>query len=214
MRVDARAGCPLRRPHRDALSDLGEAGASGPPSLGCASVIALAELRRVPGHEHANIGISCSRGSEHRLKDPEAEPKPLRWVGTSKAELIACPDEVKRRVGRALWDAQTGLKAPFAKPLKGLGGAGNLEVVDDYDGDTCRAVYTVRFAGAVYVLHAFQKKSKRGISTPTSGSRNLVKNSRRLSSRASSGRSSSSGGSPRPQPRLRWAWTSPRCPRC
>ncbi len=59
-----------------------------------------------------------------------------------------------------------GLKAPYAKPLRGFGGAGVLEIVDDFDGDTFRAVYTVRFAAAVYVLHAFQKKSKRGIATP------------------------------------------------
>jgi phage-related protein len=65
-----------------------------------------------------------------------------------------------------LWEAQLGRKAPYAKPLKGFGGAGVLEVVDDFDGDTYRAVYTVRFAGAVYVLHAFQKKSRRGIATP------------------------------------------------
>ena len=89
------------------------------------------------------------------------QPKPVRWVGSSKDDL-----STRRRVGGALWDAQLGLKAPFAKPLRGFGGAGVLEVVDDYDGNTYRAVYTVRFAGAVYVLHAFQKKSKRGIATP------------------------------------------------
>jgi phage-related protein len=61
---------------------------------------------------------------------------------------------------------QIGRKAPYAKPLKGFGDAGVLEVVDDFDGDTFRAVYTVRFAKAVYVLHAFQKKSKRGVATP------------------------------------------------
>lgn len=66
----------------------------------------------------------------------------------------------------ALWEAQLGRKAPFAKPLKGFGGAGVLEVVDDFDCDTYRAVYTVRFAGVVYVLHAFQKKAKRHIATP------------------------------------------------
>jgi phage-related protein len=65
-----------------------------------------------------------------------------------------------------VWEAQLGRKAPYAKPLKGFGGAGVLEVVDDFDGDTYRAVYTVRLAGAVYVLHAFQKKSRRGIATP------------------------------------------------
>ena len=76
------------------------------------------------------------------------------------------PVEVRRRVGGALWEAQIGRKAPYAKPLKGFGGAGVLEIVDDFDGEAFRAVYTVRFAEAVYVLHAFQKKSKRGIATP------------------------------------------------
>lgn len=94
--------------------------------------------------------------------------KPVRWVGTSKEDLSAFPDEVRRRVGRALWDAQIGLKAPFVKPLKGFGGAGVLEVVDDFDGNAYPSVYTVRFAGVVYVLHAFQKTSTRGISTPKS----------------------------------------------
>ena len=103
-----------------------------------------------------------------RLKHPGIVPKPVRWVGTSKKDLSAFPDEVRRRVGRAVWDAQIGLKAPFAKPLKGFGGAGVLEVLDDVDGNAYRSVYTVRFAGVVYVLHAFQKKSTRGISTPKS----------------------------------------------
>jgi len=91
------------------------------------------------------------------LKHPDIVPEPVRWVGTSKDELSAFPDDVKRKVGRALWDAQIGLKAPFAKPLRGFASAGILEVVDDFDGDTFRAVYTVRFAGVIYVLHAFQK---------------------------------------------------------
>ena len=91
------------------------------------------------------------------MKHPDIVPEPVRWVGTSKDELSAFPDDVKRKVGRALWDAQIGLKAPFAKPLRGFASAGILEVVDDFDGDTFRAVYTVRFAGVIYVLHAFQK---------------------------------------------------------
>lgn len=70
------------------------------------------------------------------------------------------------RVGGALWEAQIGRKAGYARPLKGFGDAGILEIVDDFDGDTFRAVYTVRFAMAIYVLHAFQKKSKYGIATP------------------------------------------------
>lgn len=94
------------------------------------------------------------------------QPKPVRWVGSSKADLSDFPEEVRRRVGGALWEAQIGRKAPYAKPMRGFGDAGVLEIVDDFDGDTFRAVYTVRFAGAVYVLHAFQKKSKRGIATP------------------------------------------------
>jgi phage-related protein len=96
------------------------------------------------------------------------QPKPVRWVGSSKDDLSGFPDDVKRRMGGALWEAQIGGKAPYAKPLKGLGDAAVLEVVDDFDGDTYRAVYTVRFAGAVYVLHAFQKKARRGIATPKS----------------------------------------------
>jgi phage-related protein len=96
----------------------------------------------------------------------EDEPKPVRWVGSSKKDLSRFPEEVRRRVGGALWEAQIGRKAVYAKPLRGVGHAGVLEIVDDFDGDTFRAVYTVRFAKAVYVLHAFQKKSKRGIATP------------------------------------------------
>lgn len=69
-------------------------------------------------------------------------------------------------MGYALHLAQLGEKSPAAKPLKGFGGAGVLEIVDDHDGDTFRAVYTVRFGDSVYVLHAFQKKSKSGIATP------------------------------------------------
>jgi len=96
----------------------------------------------------------------------DVPPKPVRWVGGSKADLREFPEDVRQRVGGALWDAQLGRKAPYAKPMKGFGGASVLEIVDDFDGDTFRAVYTVRFAMAVYVLHAFQKKSKRGAATP------------------------------------------------
>jgi phage-related protein len=94
------------------------------------------------------------------------QPKPVRWVGSSREDLRSFPEEVRRQVGGALWDAQMGVKAPFVKPLKGFRGAGVLEVIDDFDGDTYRAVYTIRFSGIVYVFHAFQKKSKHGISTP------------------------------------------------
>jgi phage-related protein len=76
------------------------------------------------------------------------------------------PEDVRRMLGYALRVAQKGDKHPDAKPLKGFGGAGVLEVVEDNDGETYRAVYTVKFAGVIYVLHAFQKKSKTGIATP------------------------------------------------
>ena len=92
--------------------------------------------------------------------------KPVRWIASSRDDLRDFPEEVRLRVGGALWEAQKGGKAPWAKPLKGHGGTGVVEIVDDHDGDTYRAVYTVRFAGVVYVLHAFQKKSRSGIATP------------------------------------------------
>jgi phage-related protein len=92
--------------------------------------------------------------------------KALLWMGSSLEDLKAFPDEVKQVMGYALYLAQVGDKHADAKPLKGFGGAGVLEVIEDYAGDTYRAVYTVKFANAVYVLHAFQKKAKRGIATP------------------------------------------------
>lgn len=92
--------------------------------------------------------------------------KPLEWIGSSLKDLRAFPEEVREAMGFALYLAQIGDKHVSAKPLKGFTGAGVLEVVEDHDGDTFRAVYTVRFASMVYVLHAFQKKSKTGIRTP------------------------------------------------
>lgn len=91
--------------------------------------------------------------------------RPLEWVGSSKHDVRAFPDEVQDHVGFALYQAQLGLKHRDAKPLTGIG-SGVLEVVSDFDTDTYRAVYAVRFRDAVYVLHAFQKKSTRGITTP------------------------------------------------
>lgn len=92
--------------------------------------------------------------------------KPLFWVGSSKKDLKDFPLDVRRMMGFALFLAQTGGKHADAKPLKGFGGAGVLEVVEDHQGDTFRTVYTVRLPGVVYVLHAFQKKSKKGAATP------------------------------------------------
>lgn len=90
--------------------------------------------------------------------------KPLYWVGSSKRDLLAFPEQVKDEIGLALSVAQFGGKHPNAKPWKGEG-TGVFEVVEDHRGDTYRAVYTVRFQGAIYVLHAFQKKSPSGIRT-------------------------------------------------
>lgn len=90
--------------------------------------------------------------------------KELFWIGSSHRDLLAFPERVKDRIGTALGAAQFGGKHPAAKPWKGEA-AGVLEVVEDHAGDTCRAIYTVRFERAVYVLHAFQKKSSRGIKT-------------------------------------------------
>jgi phage-related protein len=90
--------------------------------------------------------------------------KPLDWVGSSKRDFLAFPEPVKDVMGNALGVAQFGGKHPSAKPWKGQG-SGVFEVVEDYDRNTYRAVYTVRFREVVYVLHAFQKKSPRGIKT-------------------------------------------------
>jgi phage-related protein len=92
--------------------------------------------------------------------------KHILWVGSSKKDLMAMPDEVRSAFGFALYLAQQGKKHQNAKPLKGFSGAGVLEVVEDCLGDTFRAVYTVKIAEVIYVLHCFQKKSKRGIETP------------------------------------------------
>jgi phage-related protein len=92
--------------------------------------------------------------------------KHVLWVGSSKKDLMAMPDEVKSAFGFALYLAEQGKKHQNAKPLKGFSGAGVLEVLEDCPGDTFRAVYTVKIAEVIYVLHCFQKKSKRGIETP------------------------------------------------
>lgn len=93
-------------------------------------------------------------------------PKPCIFVGASRRELQALPDEVRGEFGHALYEAQCGGTPVAAKPLKGFGGRGVLEIVENFDGSTYRAVYTVRFEGVLYVLYAFQKKSTSGIATP------------------------------------------------
>jgi phage-related protein len=92
--------------------------------------------------------------------------KPLVWIGSTREDLKDCPAEVQDFFGQALDIAQQGLKHKDAKPMQGFGGAGVLEIVEDFKSDTFRAVYTVRFAEILYVLHVFKKKSKQGIKTP------------------------------------------------
>ena len=91
--------------------------------------------------------------------------KPVIWLGDSLRELKTFPGTVQDEMGYAIYLAQCGQKHVSAKPLKGLG-SGVVEVVSDHRGDTYRSVYTVRFADRVFVLHAFQKKSKSGVATP------------------------------------------------
>jgi len=92
----------------------------------------------------------------------------LYWVGGSKKDLLALPEDVVDVFGYALYLAQIGRKHDQARPMKGFGSAGILEIVEDWEGNTYRAVYTVRFECGIYVLHVFQKKAKRGIATPKS----------------------------------------------
>lgn len=103
-----------------------------------------------------------SRGNQ------ESQLKSLEWVGSSKVDLIEFPQAIRKEIGYALYLAQGGEKAATAKPLRGFGGASVLEVVASYDGNAYRAVYTVTFADVLYVLHCFQKKSKKGVATPQS----------------------------------------------
>jgi phage-related protein len=92
--------------------------------------------------------------------------RPVVWIGSSRRDLHAMPQQVRRHIGQALYTAQQGMTDPAAKPLKGFGGARVMEIVERYRTDAYRAVYTAHFEDAVYVLHVFQKKSKSGIATP------------------------------------------------
>jgi phage-related protein len=94
------------------------------------------------------------------------EPQTVWWVGSSRRDLKAFPRPVQRHIGRVLYAAQCGEEHPSVKALKGFAGRALLEIVAPHEGDTYRTVYTVRFHHAIYVLHAFQKKSKKGIATP------------------------------------------------
>ena len=89
----------------------------------------------------------------------------VRWVGDSREQLQKFPSQVRKDIGHALYLVQTGQTPPSSKPMRGLE-SGVFEIVDDYDTNSYRAVYTVKIGRSLYVLHAFQKKSKRGIATP------------------------------------------------
>jgi phage-related protein len=93
--------------------------------------------------------------------------KPVRWIGTSLRDFRSFPSSVRTDIGHALFTAQEGKTDPAAKPPKGFGGATVFEIVASHHGNAWRAVYTVRFREAIYVLHLFLKKSTRGIATPT-----------------------------------------------
>jgi phage-related protein len=92
--------------------------------------------------------------------------RPVEWVGSSYKDFVSFPEAIQQEMGHALYLAQIGRIHSSAKPLKGFGGAGIVELVEDDQHGTYRAVYTVKFESAIYVLHAFQKKSKKGIKTP------------------------------------------------
>ena len=98
--------------------------------------------------------------------DRVGQARPVTWVGSSRQDLKEFPEEVRRDIGQALYAAQQGDTDPAAKPLKGFGGARVMEIVDRHDTNTYRAAYTAQFDEAIYVLHVFQKKAKRGASTP------------------------------------------------
>jgi len=90
----------------------------------------------------------------------------LVWIASTRKDMQALPSAVRRAFGYALYAVQLGEKPPGAKPLRGFGGAGVLELIEDYRADTYRDIYSVRFAYKIYVLHVFCKKAKQGIETP------------------------------------------------
>jgi len=94
--------------------------------------------------------------------------KPVWWIGSTKKDLLALPEEVQHQIGFALFQVQGGKMPAEAKSLKGYGGASVQEIIVDFNRDTYRAVYTVRFTDRIYVLHVFKKKAKSGIATPRS----------------------------------------------
>jgi phage-related protein len=100
------------------------------------------------------------------VREDLPKPKPVLWMGSSRIDLKTFPEDVPAHIGYALYAAQCGEEYATVKALKGFGSRSVLEIIAPHESDTYRAVYTVRFKDAIYVLHAFQKKSKKGIATP------------------------------------------------
>ncbi len=118
----------------------------------------------MPPSKNSLLTVSKEIVTEGKMRQ-QPDLKPLIWIGASRKDLREFPTKVQKDIGDALQKVQCGLKPSASKPLSGFGGASILEIRENYDGDTFRAVYTVRFAERIYVLHAFQKKSHHGIET-------------------------------------------------
>jgi phage-related protein len=147
----------------DLVGDVGpDLGLVGVPGLRADH--GLGDLRHLARPWLASIFLFRYNQAMH--EGAPASPKRLEWIGSSKKDLKELPETVVQVFGYALYLAQIGQKHEQAKPLRGFGSAGILEVVEDWRGNTYRAVYTVRYAVRVFVLHVFQKKSKSGVATP------------------------------------------------
>jgi phage-related protein len=156
----------------DGLSSSGSGGSPNsrlPPLAGRTGKRSWAEEEIALPLAKDGSGARLLTASMEKVPYLEQDMRPVFWIGSSLDDLKDFPDDVQHVMGYALELAQAGGKHPDAKPLAGdpaFRGAGVLEVIDNYQGDTYRAVYTVRYSDAVYALHCFQKKSTRGIATP------------------------------------------------
>lgn len=164
-------GLPKPGPHPSAIRERGPRRGTYPRQLLGVDVPIPQVLT-----ELARPTESCSRRGSHLARtytnkyscimEGEQKPKLVVWVGSSQRDLKGFPKQVRRDIGKALYAAQRGETDPAAKPLKGFGGGRVMEIRDRHDTNAYRAVYTAQFGEVVYVLHAFQKKSKKGIATP------------------------------------------------
>lgn len=116
-----------------------------------------------PWYTASKTAFGFGRYEFSPMRTPAAISRPVYWIGSSLTDLRAMPEAVQKRIGRTLQVAQFGGRPKAATPLLGFGGASVLEIRDDFDTDTYRCIYTVRYVDAICVLHAFQKKSRTGI---------------------------------------------------